>query len=708
MKVLSSIINVYATSLKLIFRRRSTPRYYSCGNLSLSSISCSRFEVTVSGDNGFLLNEYYNSTEFREQNELYFCGKDVIVSADTSCLFSNSQTGEDDEMKRILLILAKRGCSLGCQNGYNIYRNHFNIIQILNYLFEESLDANLALYFFKWSECQTGSKHTIWTICRMIHILVSGNMNHRAVDLIMHLVRNHTEQESCNLLLEVLYETHSERRILQTVCSMLVNHYIKERMVNVALKITCEMKRLSIFPSGGVCNTLLRALLETNQLDFAWDFLEVMQTRGLGLNASILSLFIHKYCRDGDLESGFKLLVEMKNYGIQPDVVSYTIIIHSLCKRSYLNEATTLLFKMIQLGISPDLVLISSIIDGHCKLRQMGVAIKILKIFRPPLNIFVYNSFISKLCMDANMFEASGLFLQISELGLLPDCFCYSTIIGGYCKVKDFNRAFQYFGKMLKSGITPSATTYTMLIDAYCKSGNIEMAEYMFQAMVSEGLLPDIVTYNTLMDGYGRKGHLHKVFGVLDMINSSNVSPDVVTYNTLIHSLVTRGFSYEAKEILFELIKRGFSMDVASFTNVINGFSKKGNFQEAFFVWFCMSEHEVKPDVVTCSSLLNGYCRKHQMEQAIVLFRKMLDIGLRPDLMLYNTLIRGFCIVGNMDDACNLICMMVENGILPNNVTRQALVLGFGKKWVRNPVLVAAHKLQEILLRYGIHADFDE
>lgn len=53
MKVLSSIINVYATSLKLIFRRRSTPRYYSCGNLALSSISCSRFEVTVSGDNVF-------------------------------------------------------------------------------------------------------------------------------------------------------------------------------------------------------------------------------------------------------------------------------------------------------------------------------------------------------------------------------------------------------------------------------------------------------------------------------------------------------------------------------------------------------------------------------------------------------------------------------------------------------------------------------
>lgn len=195
------------------------------------------------------------------------------------------------------------------------------MVEVLNYLFEESLDANLALYFFKWSECCNGSKHMVQAACRMVHILVSGNINHRAVDLVRHLVRNHTEEETCNLLLEVLYGTHSETRVLETVCSMLVDQYIKEGMVNMALNVTYETKGQNIFPSGGVCNTLLRALLESNQLNFAWDFLEVMQTRGLGLNSTIISLFIHKFCREGDLGSGFKLLVDMKKYGIQPDVV---------------------------------------------------------------------------------------------------------------------------------------------------------------------------------------------------------------------------------------------------------------------------------------------------------------------------------------------------------------------------------------------------
>ncbi|CAB4298955.1 unnamed protein product [Prunus armeniaca] len=86
----------------------------------------------------------------------------------------------------------------------------------------------------------------------------------------------------------------------------------------------------------------------------------------------------------------------------------------------------------------------------------------------------------------------------------------------------------------------------------------------------------------------------------------------------------------------------------------------------------------------------------------------MLNIGLRPDLILYNTLIHGHCSFGSMDDACTLISMMIEHGILPNNITHQALVLGFRKKRVMNPVETANLKLQQILLKYGIHVDVDE
>ncbi|EXB44293.1 hypothetical protein L484_012212 [Morus notabilis] len=706
MKSLSSIINIYATGAKLVVRRAF--RYYSSRNFALTSTSQLEDSCLVSEDSDSAKDTKSpkancNSCERRERDELSFDKKDGDEVAERDFLFLTNQKAKVREVGRITRVLKNRGWDLTSPNGYRVKLSEVNIIRIMDDLFEESSDAELALYFFTWSESRIGSKHTVRSVCRMIHILASGNMKHRAMDLILHLVRRYKEEESYSFLLEVLYETHTERMIFEIVCSMLVNCYIKEKCLNAALKLTCQLKQHNIFPSDRVSNAMLRELIGSKQLELAWDWLEIIQSRGMGLNASTISLFIHYYCKEGNFESGWKLLCRMRDYGVKPDVISYTIIIDALCKMSCPIEATSLVFKMTQLGISPDAVCVSSIVDGYSKVGRIDQALKILKIFNFPQNIYTYNSFISKLCLDCNMVKASSLFHQMIELGLLPDCFSYTTIIGGYCKVGDSQRAFQYLGRMLKVGVKPSVATYTVLIDTCCKCGNMEMAECLFWKLIADDLMPDVVVYNSLMDGYGEKGHLQKVFELFDMMKSSNVCPDVVTYNTLIHSLVMRGFVNEAEDVFDELTERGFCPDVVTFTTLIDGFSKKGNFEEAFLVWFYMSEHRVEPDVVTCSAILNGYCRRHRMEEAKALFQKMLNIGLKPDLRLYNNLIYGFCSVGNMDDACDLISRMVEHDNLPNKLTHRALVLGFEKKRAKNPVESADFKLQEILLRYGVH-----
>ncbi|KAK3002774.1 hypothetical protein RJ639_018634 [Escallonia herrerae] len=633
------------------------------------------------------------------------------VNYDEISRYTFYQKTDNNELKRIKFILKSRGWNIDSRNNsFNmIVLDECNIMRILNDLFEESRDAALVLYFYRWSERCTGFEHTVRSICTMIHILVAGDMNHRAMDLIIYLVKkNDGEDWWCNLLLKVLYDTNSERRVLGVAYSMLVDCYTKENMTNVALKLTCQMNHLSIFPSMGVCNSLLRALLDSEQVELAWDLLEEMQSQGLALNASIISLFIHNYCSKGDLGSGWKLLMEMKTYGIKPDVVAYTILINSLSKMSLLREATSILFKLDQMGISLDSVSVTSVIDGFCKVGHWVKAIAVLNIFGLSPNIYIYNSFISKLCTDGYMGKASSVFHEMSYLGLLPDCFCYTTIIGGYCKSRSMNAALNFFGKMFKMGIKPSVATYTALVDGYCRHEDLDMAEHAFQSMILAGLVPDSIAYNTLIDGYGKKGYLHKAFGLLGTMKSAGIPPDVVTYNCVIHSLILRGYVSEAKGILDELIRRGFSPDAVTFTTLLSGYSKKGNFEEAFLVWFYMSEHHMQPDVVTCSALLNGYCKARRMKEAGALFRQMLDIGLVPDLLLYNTLIHGFCCVGNTGDACHLVNMMVEHGISPNNATHRALVLGHVKECIQNPVETAVSRVQKILLKHGISIDIDQ
>ncbi|CAH2051260.1 unnamed protein product [Thlaspi arvense] len=609
---------------------------------------------------------------------------------------------DDDCIETIRNVLTKHSWIQGFESGFSIELDQYKFIRILDDLFEETSDASVALYFFRWSELWIGAEHSSRSISRMIHVLVSGNMNHRAVDMLLRLVKKSDgEERSLCLLINDLFETRGDRRVLETVFSMLVDCCVKERKTDMALKLAYKMDQLGIFPSRGVCVSLLKEILRVHCLESAQEFVERMISRGRHLNAAVLSLFISRYCSDGCFDKGWELLVGMKQYGIRPDIVAFTVFIHELCKAGFLKEATSVLFNLKLFGVSQDSVCVSSVIDGFCKVGKPEEAVKLIHYFRLRPNIFVYSSFLSKICDEGDMARASTIFQEIFVLGLLPDCVCYTTMINGYCKRGKMDKAFQYFAAMLKSGNKPSLTTYTLLIGGCSKFGNVGDAEALFRNMKSEGLVPDVVTYNNLMQGYGKTHQLNKVFELVDIMRSAGISPDVATYNILIHSMVLRGYVDEANGIISELIRRGFVPSALAFTDVIGGFSKKGEFQEAFLLWFYMADLRVQPDVVTCSALLHGYCRAQRMREGMVLFDKLLDAGLKPDVVLYNTLIHGYCSVGDVEKACELIGSMVQRGMVPNDSTYRALVVGLDeKKSFINSEKHASMLLAEILVAY--------
>ncbi|KAF8028168.1 hypothetical protein BT93_E0931 [Corymbia citriodora subsp. variegata] len=689
-----SLIHHCSAKLKLILQSEKISRPFSSGNSAAMCFSMLNDETSISYDEEVLPKKGCISAVNIHELEFH-CGDHC--SAEEVFLFYEYQKSEEFEMESMKMSDTNCEWIQGCEKLYWAKLNQIDMARGLDKLFDQNSKAALAV----------GLKNGIQATCKLIHIFASRNMNHTAARLISYLVRTyHGQKDSSTLLLDTFLDTCKERRVLKTVYSMLIDCYVKEDMLKIALEASFKGRLLRIFPSAAVCNSLLQALLRSNQSNLAWDFLEEMQSQGIGMNASIISVFINHYCNKGDIRSAWKLVTEMKNYGIKADMVAYSIIVHHLCRMSWLKEGTCLLFKILQMGFFLDSVVINSVIDGYCKVGNLGKAIHILSMCNLPLDNFLYNSFLTKLCRDCDMSDASKLFLEMPKVGLRPDCYNYTTMIQGYCKAGDIKRALQYFGKMLKSGNRPSITTYAVLIDMNCQIEDMGMAEHMFQIMITDGLVPDVVVCNTLMHLYGKNGCLHKVFKLLGLMTTANISPDIITYNTIIHSLMRNGFVNEAREILDELVQRGFSPDVVTFTSVIDGFARRGNFEEAFLMWSSM-QVPVQPDIITCSALLSGYCRARRMEEAYALFRKMLDAGLRPDLILYNTLIHGFCKIGCVEDACYLVNMMVQGDIYPNDVTHRALILGFEKKRFRNPAEAAHSKLQEILAKNGIYIGVD-
>ncbi|URD95731.1 repeat-containing protein [Musa troglodytarum] len=135
--------------------------------------------------------------------------------------------------------VSRRGWILGSPNSLVVGLCESNVVALLNDLFEGSSDAAPAFYFVTLSQRYSGLKHGDRAVSTVVHIAVSGNMNHIAVNLLRSVVRvdEHSAGEWHQLLFDALRETCSSRRALETVYTMLVKCYADKGMIKMAIRL---------------------------------------------------------------------------------------------------------------------------------------------------------------------------------------------------------------------------------------------------------------------------------------------------------------------------------------------------------------------------------------------------------------------------------------------------------------------------------------
>ncbi|KAK9122578.1 hypothetical protein Sjap_012180 [Stephania japonica] len=233
--------------------------------------------------------------EFTESNGVFLTGKEIVSFYSCESSVFGVERGECRETNGVRRI---KSALVGC--GWDLERNieldELNMVRILNDLYDGSSSATLSFFFYGLCETYAESKHRVRSVCTMVHILVAGNMNHKAVSLPRFLISkcNCSDDWHCYLF-DVIEDTRRDRRVLEIVYSMLVGCYVRENMVVMAVKFVNRMKVVNVFPDIGVCNSLIKALLKLKMMELAWELFEEMLKRGMG-NTCIVSLFIHQHC----------------------------------------------------------------------------------------------------------------------------------------------------------------------------------------------------------------------------------------------------------------------------------------------------------------------------------------------------------------------------------------------------------------------------
>jgi pentatricopeptide repeat protein len=67
------------------------------------------------------------------------------------------------------------------------------------------------------------------------------------------------------------------------------------------------------------------------------------------------------------------------------------------------------------------------------------------------------------------MKEASRIFSEMRESGLVPDVITYNTFVASYAADSMFEDAIDVVRYMIKHGCKPNQNTYNSVVDGYCK-----------------------------------------------------------------------------------------------------------------------------------------------------------------------------------------------------------------------------------------------
>ncbi|KAK6913463.1 Pentatricopeptide repeat [Dillenia turbinata] len=504
MKVCFSRINIVCNELKSLLNRTKTSKFLSSANLALLDNKLFIPENSVSIYDGC-------SSDFKEKRELSIGWAPKCEFVDGYAFISENEQLEDEKLEKIKIILRNRGWNLNSQTWKKIDLDEFNVFCILNDVYEESLDAELAFYFFKWSESLLGSKHVML------------------------------------FLMEGFCQMRNERWVLETVCGMAVCCYVKKNMLNTALNLT--------------------------YFELAWALVEEMWKHRIGFNASIVSLFVSKHCaEDNNMEKASYVFHEMDEWGLLRDCFSYRTMIGGYCKTKEMNKALEYLGKMLKRGIKPSVATLTMFIQCYSRLGDIEMAEHIfqkMKAERLIPDLVVYNILMDGYGKTGYLHKAFQLLdimrsaedLQmrpniLDELikrGFSSDVVTFTEMIGDCSKKGKFEEAFLVWFYMSKNKMKPDVVTCSALLNGYCKACHMEEAYILFHEMLNKGLSPDLILYNTLIHGFCGVRNLDDACKLVNMMVEHSVLPNVSTYRALILGFRKKRDQSPTKRAAFKL-----------------------------------------------------------------------------------------------------------------------------------------------------------
>ena len=417
----------------------------------------------------------------------------------------------------------------------------------------------------------------------------------------------------------------------QTSCSILVMAYVKQNLVEEAIKMLRDKVWKDPFFEDNLYHLLICSCKELGQFNNGVKIYTHMPKNEERPNMHITCTMIDIYSIMGLFAEAEKLYLELKSSEIALDTIGFTIVLRMYVKAGSLTDACSVLDAMErQKDITPDIHLFRDMLRLYQRCdKQDKLADLYYKILKSGLlwDQEMYNCVINCCSRALPVDEISKRFNEMLQRGFIPNTITLNVMLYLYGKSKLFRKAKKLFWMAKKWGLV-DVISYNTLIAAYGKNKEFGRMSSTVKLMQFKGLSVSLEAYNCMLDAYGKGRQMEKFQNVLQKMKESNCASDHYTYNIMINIYGEQGWIDEVAEVLTALKESGLKPDLYSYNTLIKAYGIAGMAEEAVDLVKEMRENGIEPDKVTYLNLITVMRRNDKFLEAVKWSLWMKQMGL--------------------------------------------------------------------------------
>lgn len=517
--------------------------------------------------------------------------------------------------------------------------------------------------------------------------------------------------------------------------------YLRRGVLVEGLRKHRLMVENGIIPDEVSYTNLIDGLCKEGNVERVIGFLYEMEKRGTRPNLVTYTVLIQGFCRKGKMEEALSVLRKMEELGITADEHSYSILINGLCWKGDLEVVFGLLEEMERKGVEVGCATYNTVINGLCKTGNTRKADEISRRF--PGDNFTYSTLLhaymkekdvvgvmetkkrletAGICVDVvtsnvlikAMFmvgmidDASVLFEEMPEKGIVPNSVTYSTMVDGYCKSGTVDKALAVFDQYNRASSLSSDACHDCIIRGLCKGHMVERAVDVFQDLIERDIGTNSSTYRILIRAQFKEGNGEGVLKFIHRIEKlepgflSAICNDAVaflctkgclaaaldiyillkrkvlavtskSYYLLIKRLIHSGNKQIAQLLISDYIKV-FGMSEHRMINVMSLYLCQKNAEEAMRFLSDMGKENISVSVLT--AVVDALKKEGRVQDAYNFLMEAEQNGVPIDLVVYSIMVDGLCKEGRLEKALDLCATMSKKGIHPNIVIYNSVISG--------------------------------